>query len=405
MLPKPVDSACRFIPLRGKTFNERSINPWSTSLEPDLYYLPPYQRILRHTFEAPHKSRCLKFNNSADPLHPLTTKNRQSLDKVQSRFESVMTLDLPNYEGNFYWTDLSCSKSNLIAVKILEGVFVFNKRAATVTMLNGKIDSKACSSLQWLPNNTGLLALGTRNGRVLVHDSIADKTLSNRFVNFASTICIMSVAENLLAAGCEDSSVKLYDLRTRLKPIVDIQGHDQQVCGLNWSPDGSRLLSGSDDNHFCVWDPRNPSTPLFKDKHLSAVKALDWHPERAMFLTGGGTRDTCISLWDAQTFSQIDSKHTGSQVSSAYFSAFNTIVSSHGELSNQIQVRHCPSLQKISESTPAKGKITNMVKGPEKNMFVTASASEILQFWPVFQDELEVKEKLASSVFDGAMLR
>lgn len=46
-----------------------------------------------------------------------------------------------------------------------------------------------------------------------------------------------------------------------------------EVCGLQWSRDGSKLASGGNDNIACVWSTRDPSHPLQLLKgHEAAVK-------------------------------------------------------------------------------------------------------------------------------------
>ena len=36
--------------------------------------------------------------------------------------------------------------------------------------------------------------------------------------------------------------------------ISTFSGHTQEVCGLSWSPDGSTLASGGNENLLCIWD-------------------------------------------------------------------------------------------------------------------------------------------------------
>lgn len=49
--------------------------------------------------------------------------------------------------------------------------------------------------------------------------------------------------------------------------------HTMEVCGMQWSPDGSKLASGGNDNLVCVWDAANPAEPLHVlQGHKAAVK-------------------------------------------------------------------------------------------------------------------------------------
>jgi cell division cycle protein 20 (cofactor of APC complex) len=120
-----------------------------------------------------------------------------------------------------------------------------------------------------------------------------------------------------------------HDMRQRT-PFSDrgrcvYSGHQQEVCGLEWSPDGTTLASGGNDNMLCLWDaamsrqglmsgthhPRN----VFRD-HQAAVKAIAWCPfQRGVLASGGGTADRKIRIWNTSTNALLHNVDTGSQVS------------------------------------------------------------------------------------------
>ena len=59
------------------------------------------------------------------------------------------------------------------------------------------------------------------------------------------------------------------------KVLGVLKGHTAEVCGLKWSPQGTMLASGGNDNLLSIWDNRYVSTnshttdqPLFRlDAH------------------------------------------------------------------------------------------------------------------------------------------
>lgn len=90
-----------------------------------------------------------------------------------------------------------------------------------------------------------------------------------------------------------------------------------KVCGLKWSPDGSTLASGGNENYLCLWDAsmsggsremegrgRNGSRLSSQHRprktlvqHQAAVKALAWCPfQRHLLASGGGTADRTIKV-------------------------------------------------------------------------------------------------------------
>ncbi|PNX65675.1 anaphase-promoting complex subunit cdc20-like protein, partial [Trifolium pratense] len=71
-------------------------------------------------------------------------------------------------------------------------------------------------------------------------------------------------------------------------------GHDQEVCGLKWSPSGRQLASGGNDNVVHIWDRsvvslNSPTRCLHRfEEHRAAVKALAWSPFQSNLLASGG---------------------------------------------------------------------------------------------------------------------
>ena len=168
-------------------------------------------------------------------------------------------------------------------------------------------------------------------------------------------VAVMSWNGTTLSSGSRDSTVVNHDLRSHRATSV-IRGHDQEVCGLRWSPglspfsfycssriesfssflfflsDGKYLASGANDNNLMIWDASytststatpssfpsftSLSTPLYNlQLHTAAVKALAWCPwQRNLLASGGGTSDRCIRFWDITNGKCLNSIDTRSQV-------------------------------------------------------------------------------------------
>jgi len=110
-------------------------------------------------------------------------------------------------------------------------------------------------------------------------------------------------------------------VRIREHVIGRMEDHEQEVCGLKWSPSGQQLASGGNDNLLHLWDAaaassQGPTPYLHRlDDHQAAVKALAWCPFQSNLLaSGGGTADRCIKFWNTHTGSCVNSIDTNSQV-------------------------------------------------------------------------------------------
>ena len=56
----------------------------------------------------------------------------------------------------------------------------------------------------------------------------------------------------LLASGSKDSTLKVWDARTR-KLREDLPGHADEVYAVDWSPDGRHVASAGKDRNLKMW--------------------------------------------------------------------------------------------------------------------------------------------------------
>ena len=93
-----------------------------------------------------------------------------------------------------------------------------------------------------------------------------------------------------------------------------LRGHEQEICGLKWSPNGQQLASGANDNLLHIWDLGGSMLHRIT-AHQAAVKGLAWCPFQSNLLaSGGGTADRCIRFTNTHTGCVLNSIDTGSQV-------------------------------------------------------------------------------------------
>lgn len=105
--------------------------------------------------------------------------------------------------------------------------------------------------------------------------------------------------------------------RSREHVVGTLRGHEQEICGLAWSPSGEQLASGGNDNLLHIWSGDNPRPMHRLTAHQAAVKALAWCPFQSNLLaSGGGTADRCIRFWNTITGAHLNAVDTHSQVRS-----------------------------------------------------------------------------------------
>ena len=75
-----------------------------------------------------------------------------------------------------------------------------------------------------------------------------------------------------------------------------LRGHTNAVTSVNWSPDGTRLVSGARDNTARLWSGASGQNTLTYSGHSAAVLTVAWSPSGQ--LIASGSKDKTVQVWD-----------------------------------------------------------------------------------------------------------
>jgi WD40 repeat protein/DNA-binding SARP family transcriptional activator len=97
----------------------------------------------------------------------------------------------------------------------------------------------------------------------------------------------------ITASSC--GAPKIWSAETGREQLT-LEGHTGDVYGLAWSPDGTRLATGSTDGTARVWDASTGKQLMVLAGHAGLVAIVDFSPDGTRLLTGGG--DGTARVWD-----------------------------------------------------------------------------------------------------------
>lgn len=195
------------------------------------------------------------------------------------------TLDAPSMVGDFYYNLLDWSSTNMLAVALQTGLWIWNGNTGdasalldTSTMADKIGGGGLITGLRWDADGN-ILAVGLEGGFVQIWDvesSTRMRTLKptgDGGADHASVNVAAWAPDGTLNAGFQSGIIREYDVRERDAVTRTLEkAHHGPVCGMEWRSDSALMASGGNDNVVKVWDRRTSVAKMRKENHQAAVK-------------------------------------------------------------------------------------------------------------------------------------
>ena len=91
-----------------------------------------------------------------------------------------------------------------------------------------------------------------------------------------------------------------YKTSATVRPLA---GHEDWIRSVAFSKDGTKILSGSDDNTAKLWDALSGEVLMTFSGHADWVKSVAFSPDENTVLTGSD--DGTARLWDIHTGEEL----------------------------------------------------------------------------------------------------
>eukprot|EP00727_Mastigamoeba_balamuthi_P007891 m51a1_g3722 putative fizzy-related protein homolog (394) ;mRNA; r:8551-10591 len=337
--------------------------------------------LFMDTTQASPRANPLSLTPMGEESQQLLVAPPQPVRRIPA--QPFKVLAAPGMADDFYYTLLDWSPLNVVAVALGKSVYLWNATTtASARLFELPANGAAVTGVCW--TRSSRLVVGLRTGVVELWDTSSQQPglpLSTLAAH-DKRVGVISHKAGLVATGSRDKTIAVHDTRVPSGSVAVLRGHEQEVCGLRWSPDGRMLASGGNDNKLMLWDKAKMSAPLAVfSQHTAAVKAIAWSPHtRGALVSGGGSADRHLRFWSASSLQMTAEMDTGSQVCNVLWSRnVDEIVSTHGFSQNQITVRSMPSARPIATLTGHQSRVLQLAASPDGRSIVTGAGDETLR--------------------------
>jgi WD40 repeat protein len=173
-------------------------------------------------------------------------------------------------------------------------------------------------------------AIATRDGAVSIFSSADGKAMGAPLPHPKTVRGIQFSPDGTkLLTACDDAQARLWDVSKSAAVLLGASKHGDVVAAIAWSGDGARYATGSWDKQLCVWDPAHPDTAVFHVQMKDKVHTVAFDPKNPRRVLGVAKDEVCV--WDIGSTTPVLDYQATEDLNGACFSADGSKALSFGD--------------------------------------------------------------------------
>ena len=183
-----------------------------------------------------------------------------------------------------------------------------------------------------------------------------------------------------IASGSADDTVRIWNVATGEPVGHPLQGHTSLVTSVAYSPNGSRIASGSWDRTVRIWDAATGEpvgAPL--QGHAGVVDSVAYSPDGTHIVSGSW--DKTVRIWDAATGGLVRTLagHTDKVFSVAYSPDGTHIVS--GTWDNHVRIWNAATGGLVRTLAGHTDNVLSVAYSPDGKQIASGSEDRTVRIW------------------------